>query len=155
MTKLFSIRVSTLNLLCAALMIALLVLQFTPFFTCAESGETVSLQSYVWFPYDHTDLEKEIKVSLPDHEVSELVPMALLVLLCGAAGAVVSLIKPDRIYGPLLAVICGLSGVIGYLSVPALQLGGSWHWHLILSALIAVLGVWALICAVKELQQSA
>lgn len=155
MTKLFSSRLSTLNLLCAALMLLLLVLQFTPFFTCAGTGETVSIQEYVWFPTEHTALEKEIKASIPDHAIDEMVVMPLIVLLCGAAGAVIGLIKSDRIWCSLLSVLCGLAGVWGYLTNLAFHLVSSWSLHLILSVLIALLGCCAVYIGIKNSKTSA
>lgn len=145
MKKYFSNRTRVCNLLCSVLMIILVALQFMPFFTYGEAGETASIQSYVWFPTEYSALEKEITFVVPGHSIASLVPMPLIVILCCAVGLVMSLFMGERPFVSVFPAACGLAGVWGYLTKPEFQLGANWQWHLILSIIIAAAGVLSLI----------
>ena len=41
----------------------------------------------------------------------------------------------------LLPVACGLSGLIGYLSTPALKTGMGWRWHVVICAAMLIVAI--------------
>jgi len=65
---------------------------------------------------------------------------------------VICLIKPDNGLTALLPAACGLAGMIGYLTTPALKLGTGWTWHLLICIVLLVLGVYGLMQLVKEMR---
>ena len=140
-----------IRLLCALLMVILLVTQFTPFWHYGEAGESCSISSYVWFPTDNKALETWLTEQDGRHDLNSFVGMPILVLALSAVGAVVCLIKPDSGMVSLLPAACGAAGVIGYLAVPALKLGTGWMWHLLICAVLLVLGIYGAVRWVKEM----
>lgn len=142
MSKKSSVNTSVLSILCAALMLILLVLQFMPFWQYGDPATTVSIQGYIWFPGDHTGLDKALQESVSaDYSINDVLLMPILTLVLGAAGIVMCLIKSSNPFMSLLPVACGLVGVWGYLSSPAFHLGANWVLHLIICILILCVGL--------------
>jgi len=132
------------SIVCAVLMLALLVCQFVPFWTVPETGETVSIGKYIWFPDDCGDLEDYLQTAVhEDFTVNELVGQPVLILVLSAVSAVLCIIKRESTPVLFAPLACGVIGIWGYLAQPALQLGGGWVIHLticIAAAAIAATG---------------
>lgn len=146
-------RTKILNLICAALMLVMIVLQFTPFWHFADGEEqlSASVNGYVWFPEDHKDLTKYLQAEVSeDFKVGQIVGAPIVQLVAGAAGIVLCLLRPKNPLVSLLPVIGGAAGVYGYLTHAALQLGSGWGLHLIVAAATLVTAAAALICALKK-----
>ncbi|MBR3873906.1 MAG: hypothetical protein IKJ26_07010 [Clostridia bacterium] len=154
--KLFHTRSGLLNLLCAILMIALLVCQFSPFWQYGEpdSQTAVSINGYIWFPTDNAALTKQLQSIDPDHEVDGILAMPLLHLLLCVAGIILCLFKPDTAAAPLFPLAAGLVGIWGYLAKPVFQAGMGWQLHLALCVLMALAGAAALAAAVAEMRRA-
>ncbi len=150
--KIKSNKAAMCMLISAVLMVILLVLQFTPFWHHGEAGESCSISSYVWFPGDQKALETWLGSQAADHDLNSFVGMPILILALSAAGAVICLIKPDKGATPLLSTACGLAGMIGYLTTPALKLGTGWAWHLLICIALLALGVYGVVQWVKEMR---
>lgn len=133
-------KTNVCNILCALLMLALLAVQFTPFWQCGE--EMVSIGGFIWFPTDHVDLEKQlVSVLQTDFAVDDMLAAPIMVLLLGAVGTVLCLLKFSQPMVLLLPVACGLSGLIGYLSTPALKTGMGWQWHVAICAAMLIVAI--------------
>ena len=154
MKKLFANRTAQMNSLCALLMIVLLVLQFSAFWTYGENNElSCSLQSYIWFPADNTALTKHLEALVPGHAINSIIIMPLLVLVTAVLGIVLICVKPGQPHNALLPVACGAVGVWGYLSKAEFQLGAGWQLHLALCILIALCGLLSLIMSARGEKQ--
>lgn len=146
------------NVVCAALMLALLVLQFLPFWSyeTEEGARSASIQSYIWFPGDMTDLEASLAEATGDEafSVNAILGMPIVVLLAGAAGVVLCLIKSGSPLASLLPLACGAAGVYGFLAKPAFRLGESWGVQLALSAAVLLLALAALVRAIAAMRRA-
>ena len=155
MSKFFSNRTSMFNIICAILLVVLLVLHFMPFRVYGENGETASIQGYIWFPSDHAALEKHIQETADaEHKVDSILAMPLLVLVLGAAGAVLCVIKADQIWTAAFPIACGVCGMWGYLSKAAFKLGTNWTLHLILCIALVVVGILSFLSSFKEMKNN-
>lgn len=125
-------RTKLVHYVCAALLLVLLVMQFTPFWHFGEAGESVSISGYIWFPSDHADLTSYLQQTVgSDFTINAILIPCILMLLLSAAGAAFCVIKPGELLASLFAVACGLSGTIGFLACPALRLGSAWAMQLL------------------------
>ncbi len=132
------------------LMLALVILHFIPYWR--YQGESVSLAAYLWRPYEHTAFTtvfrsyfgKGFKVSL-----LFALPLALT-LAANAVGTVLCTLKSGHRAVWLVPVISAILGLYGFLSAPAYRLSGLWLLHVILYALMLVLGILGLILAGKK-----
>jgi len=180
------------NIVCAVLMLALLAMQFLPFWTfpaCNCTGKcekfdsdpncpmcSVYYQACMNIPADELsvgtnrlDYSKEWKLSIqqytwtptfdscagateyfggifdvpetdttPEYEfmVKDIVLMPILILVCALFGAYFGIVKAQKPLSSIFALVAGLAGTIGYLTVPIFQLGALWQVHLALSVLI-------------------
>ena len=140
----------------ALLLITLLVTQFVPFwhFGEGEAAQAVSIGGYIWFPTEHTDLTSHLASLVDaDFKVNDVILFPILTLVLCAAGAVLNLIRPDSLLSGSLTALAGGSGVLAYLTAPALRLGTGWVWHLILALLALIAGVSAII-ALRQSEHS-
>ena len=73
------------DIVCAVLMLAVLVLQFTPYWHIGEGEEqqNVSIGAYVWFPTDHKEVDTYMKEPVQAVKRFALEKIALL----GAEGS--------------------------------------------------------------------
>jgi len=155
MKKFFSVRFSKIGLLCALLMLALLILQCSPFWAYGN-GKEVSLQGYVWFPADHAGLSKQLNADLGlkgNFNPSSILLFPVLTLFAGAVGIVLNLIMSDRLISAILPIISGGAAVAGYIIKPALQLGANWQLHMAVGVLVALSGIAALVLNLKSAKE--
>ena len=143
---------AAIHIFCAVLMAILLILQFTPFWHYGEAGESCSIGSYVWFPSDCKALETWLCDQIENHDLNRFVGMPILMMALIAVGAVLCLIKPEQGITAVLPTLCGAAGIICYLTVPALKLGSSWAWHLLICIALLALGVIGLVQWYKDLR---
>ena len=157
MTRKASNLTPILNVICAVLMLVLLVLlvlQFMPFGTYGDPATPVSSQGYIWFPGDHTGLDKALKESVSaDYSINDVLLMPILTLVLGAVGIVLCLIQSDNPFVSLLPAACGLAGTWGYLTGAAFHVGSGWVFHLILCIALLALGLISLISLLSARQK--
>ena len=124
------------NYICVVLMLVILVFQFLPFwhYSTEEESFATSIQTYIWFPGECRDLDDYLaeQTGNEDIEAGQILGMPILVLVSGAVGIVLCLIKAKSAIVSLLPAICGISGIWGFLSTPAFQLGSNWVVSLVL-----------------------
>lgn len=121
-----------------ALMLALLVMQFVPFWT--EGDGTATISDYIWFPREHKELNNSLKeVFGKDYRINQYLIGPITLLVSAAAGIVFSVLKRGRLNSFLLPLVCGLAGYTTYFTYAPYKLGANWIVHASLS--IAVLAV--------------
>jgi len=142
--------VTLCNATCAILMVALLILQFTPFWKL--DGQQISIGGYIWFPTDHEDLTAHFReVVAPDFKVDSLVLSSLIQLLLPAAGIALLLYDKESIYIPICSAVCGIGLLWTYLSKPVFRLGSSWMIYPVLSAILLLSALIAIYVRKKHL----
>lgn len=133
--------IRVMNIVCALLALALIVLQFIPYWHFGE-GEAASISGYIWMPSDHNDLAKYFEESLGEKvDINNELGTPILVLVLGLAAAGLCCWKPQGMLPSLCGAAQGLAGVVGYLSSPVLRLGSLWGLHLALSIALLAWGV--------------
>lgn len=152
------------SFVCAALMLAILVMMFVPYWSYTGTNEdtfepedrTVSINGYLWFPSDHSELEDVFNEGNTGDEIDAntiALPIGMQILF-GAFALVVCLWKPKVTAVGALPVVCGLFGIYGYLAVSALRMTSPALWiiNLVLSVLAVVAGVLMIVfgCKYKE-----
>lgn len=121
-----------------ALMLALLVMQFVPFWT--EGDGTATISDYIWFPREHKELNNSLKeVFGKDYRINQYLIGPITLLVSAAAGIVFSVLKRGKLNSFLLPLVCGLAGYTTYFTYAPYKLGANWIVHASLS--IAVLAV--------------
>ena len=140
-----------MNIACAVIALALLVMQFTPFWYMGEGTEPVSIGGYVWFPSDHGEVTSYLQEQVSgDFKVNDVIAMPILVLLLSVATMVVCVWKMDNPLAVLLPMACGLAGVWGFLAKAAFRLGSTWSFQLVLCIALIALGAVALVSGLKK-----
>ena len=140
-------------IVCAVLMLAVLVLQFTPYWHIGEGEEqqNVSIGAYVWFPTDHKEVDTYMKEQVSsDFNISGVVGVHSLVLVLSVAGLVLCLVKPAMPVSPVLVMGSSVSGLVGCLGMKAFQLGSTWAVLLILFIAALVMGGLTLYWRIKQ-----
>ena len=158
------IAIRAINYVCVLLLLAVLMTQFLPFWGCTdckthEEDRVVSIAEYTWFPEHHKPITKGMTdVYLTEYgqdykddngknykfAVDDVIVTCAIVLISGALGVVLCLIFAKRAFVTLLPLACGVAGVVGYLSSPALKIGVNYNIHVILlivTAVVALAGV--------------
>lgn len=121
-----------------ALMLALLIMQFVPFWT--EGDGTASISEYIWLPREHKELDQSLKATFgKDYRINQILLAPAALLVSAAAGIVISVLKRGRLNSFLLPLVCGAAGITAYFTYPPFKLGANWMVHAILS--IAILAV--------------
>lgn len=131
--------VKTVNWICAALMVVLLVLQFMPFWSI--DGEGVSLLGYWGFPDDHSNLTSWLDSTLGGFNINEIVFWIIFVAALCVVGAIICLKNSDKIMALLLPAGTGLLGLLFCICEPSFRLGQVWILHLLLFLLLLVLPI--------------
>lgn len=136
--------VSLLGIVSAVLMLALLILQFTPFWSA--NGDAASVQGMTWFPSNHSGLNDYFSSELgSNYSLNTLVLPTICILVLAAVGIVMSIIKPRAAANGWFTFGCGICGIWGYLFMPVYQLGSGWVLPLILSCLCILCSIPVLI----------
>ncbi len=120
--------------ICALLSLLLVVTQFLPFWNCSECEDSsISVSDYVWFPSDYEEFTDAMKAENALGKTYQLNDWVLtpVVIIVGCALSIIFCIKnsTNSTFG-LFPFIAGLTGVVGYLTTPILQMGANWTLHL-------------------------
>ena len=137
--------VKYLSFALAIVILALLVMQFLPFWTTEK--ETVSINDYLWMPNEHKSVTKLFKAELDDKKFDpiKIVLWPVLTLVLGVAGIILCFIEKDTLLPYLMTILCGLAGMLTYLTNPVYQWGANWIVHLIVAIVVLVAGVAGLV----------
>ena len=180
MNKLFKDPKVVASFACALIMLVILALMFVPFWSYTGTNEDTfepedritSINGYLWFPSDHSELEDAFNEYeegglnalyeaspmnfdengyLEDIDANKIAFPIGFQILFGAFGIAACLWKPKANAIALLPICCGLAGIYGYLVIPALRMGpaGLWITSLVLACIAIVLGIVRLIFGAK------
>lgn len=123
--------------LCVALMLALILIQFVPYWTLEE--ESVSMAELIWFPKEHSDFTKYFKKEIvKDFKMNGLVPMPILSMAAAGIGIVVCLFKNKSWGSALLPLISGGAMAYALMNHPVQKIGIHCNTFLILSIVTVV-----------------
>lgn len=138
------------NIVLAVLMLALLVLQFLPYWTVGD--KQVSIQEYIWWPLDNKDLTKEFTALYgKSFDLSVVNGMPLIVFFFTVIGVVFTVLKNKESWISIFATVCGVGAIYGYLAKPAFQLNPIWPAHLALGIVITLVSIFPLYVFIREL----
>lgn len=147
-----------INYICVLIMIAVLVMQFMPFWTCPgcrnhTEPQQVSIVDYTWFPEHHKTITREMTdVYLEEYgedyldekgkaykfTVDDIVTGCVVVLISGAVGVFLCAILSKKAFVTWIPLLCGVTGVVDYLTMPAMKIGINNTAHLVVLAVLAV-----------------
>ena len=136
------------SVVCAVIMLAILVMMFVPYWnytgtneeTFAPEERTVSINGYLWFPSDHSELEDVFNAdSDNDIDANTLaLPIGMQILFAGF-GIALCLWKPKVTAVGALPIACGIFGIYGYAFVSALRMTSPALWIINLALAVASL----------------
>ena len=138
-----------LNYVSVVLMTLYVILHLIPFWN--YGGMSTSIQSYVWFPGKKAELTAYLTTQLgEDYSINNIIWPPILSFVATVIGVLVCFLKSDKRLAALIPLICGLIGAWGYLTKPALQLGGNWVLHLAVCIGLVLVAVLTLLSAQKK-----
>lgn len=130
--------------ICAVMMLALLILQFIPFWNV--DGTNVSIAGYIGFPGDCPEMETYLTAQVgEDYIINEVFVAPLTLLLVSLAGIVIAIITKCHQATILCSTYCGAAGIWMIASSKAFRLGSCWQLILVLSILTLAASLLALI----------
>lgn len=156
-----------INWISLLMILVMIVLLFTPYWTYTtkeknpETGKreevtkTISINDYVWFPYNHKDLTKGFEnmyENKDDFWINDMVLMPVLVLLAGTVFGVISLWHSAVPFSSLLALFLGSLGLYGYLGCREFGgMGGSPTIHVVFAGVTAAVGLAGVVTFIVKL----
>jgi len=136
----------------AVLLIVLLVLQFTPYWSFGEGDKAgeASVSQYIWLPSDYKTLTKELEKTFDDYSINDIILPPILVLVLGAVGVVLGVLMAGKPLAGIIPTLCGAAGLWGWLTMPVLKMGATWGIQVALMAVILVVGVVSLVTMIQK-----
>ena len=149
MLKTMEGRTKVFNYVCAALTLILLVLQFTPFWN--YNGQSASINGYVWLNPGDTEIASWFTSQLGTQvNINSVVISSVLVLLLGAAGAVLCVMKSHINLMALLPAAASLCGIYAFALKPVFRLGSTWIIQLVLCIAILAVSILTIVSSFKK-----
>ena len=144
-------KTKVFNYVCAGLTLILLVLQFTPFWN--YNGQTASINGFVWLNPQGPEINSWFASQLGAAvNVNSVVITSVLVLLLGAAGVVLCIMKSDIGLMALLPAAASLSGIYAFALKPVFRLGSTWIIQLVLCIAILAVAIFTVVNSLKKEQ---
>lgn len=138
---------------CAVMLAALIMLQFAPFWQVGdEAGSSASINAYVWFPENNKDVGKYLEGAIEGFTINSIVPTNVLVWVLGVAGVILACVQNGHVMTSLVHLAAGACGAWGYLTLPALQLGSGWGLHLVLCIGLIACGIAGMVTSIREIR---
>lgn len=145
-------RTKLCNYVCALLTLCLLIFQFTPFWNFGS--DSLSINGYVWLDTSNTEIANWFTSQLGSAvNINSIVLTSVLVLLFGAAGLVLCLMKSDIGLVALLPAVSALSGIYAFVLKPVFRLGSTWIIQLIICIAILAFAVMAIVFGRQKNEQ--
>lgn len=174
------INITTIcNCVCALLLLAALVTQFLPYWTCAENckkhkdvEKSVSVAEYLWLPEHHAPLKDELTELYRDiygHDYKDpvtgkkltfkadfIMPATLTIFLGSIAGIIFCVLYRKKFFTMAISVIVGIAGIIGFTSYPALTMNPvSSTYTIFFIALTAIAAISLIISLIPIIRENA
>ena len=141
--------INVFDIICAVLMLALVVCLFMPFWTVGT--ESISMQEYIWMPEANEAFTDYFQDAIhKDFRVNDVTLVPIFVLVSGVLGAYFCLIKRSKLGACVCTLCCGIIGMIGFLTSPAMQMGAYWQVYLALSIVVTAFGVFMAVQCIKR-----
>lgn len=149
MLKTMEGRTKVFNYVCAGLTLILLMLQFTPFWN--YNGQSASINGYVWLNPGDTEIASWFTSQLGTSvNINSVVISSVLVLLLGAAGAVLCVMKSHINLMALLPAAASLCGIYAFALKPVFRLGSTWIIQLVLCIAILAVSILTIVSSFKK-----
>ena len=146
------------NAVCFLLLLVMFATQCLPFWRCEnckkhEEARDISIVEYTLVPKNHSSITKGMTDVYLDIYGQDLVDekgkpfkfqandtvIPCLVVIIACIISVVRIIKkPGSKWFPIFPFAAGLGGVIGYLTIAALEVGLNWQLHLIAAIVLTL-----------------
>lgn len=137
----------------AVLMLALLALQFLPYWTVTATGEQVSIQEYTWLPLDNEELTEQFEdmYGKKNYNLNDVVGMPVLVFFFTILTVVCTAITRGKSWVGIFPAVAGIGAIIGYLTLPVYQLNALWVAHVALGAVVTLVSLFCIYAFVRGL----
>ena len=133
-------RTNACNYINSVLMAIMTILQFIPFWNVNGTGYSIS--QYVWFAYEHNDLENYLKDAIgSSYDLTANVLPSVIIIACCILGIFFCLKYRDNDAPGLFALAAGVAGIICFLARPVYQLGSLRILYLVLSIALTIVSV--------------
>lgn len=163
------------NIVCFLLLLVMLGTQCLPFWRCEdcknhEEAKDISIAEYTLVPKKHTSITKgmtDVYLNIYGQDLVDekgkpfkfqandtVIPCIIVMVACIIS--VIRLIKkPGSPWFPIFPFAAGLGGVIGYLTIAALEVGLNWHLHLVVAIVLTLVSGGVLLChIIKYIKKS-
>ncbi|MDO4743336.1 MAG: hypothetical protein Q4B04_04820 [bacterium] len=154
--------VQCLNIVVLLLIVLQTVLTFIPYYSHIDSKgqeEKASIQGYVWFDYDDTNIdddeideyfEQEIGY---DYNVNDEVTFPAVSLLITALTIGFALFMYDTMVPKVFEVIWGCVGLVGFFVTKTLKLGNLYYLHIAILAIATIIAIANFVFQIKLLSE--
>lgn len=132
----------------AIIMLLMVALTGLPYFS--YDGGSVSISSYVWFPYEHAEFETYLAGQFEGYEINSVIGTPIFLQVSGVIGAALLIWLNGKRFAPLVPLCYGAIGTVGYLTSGFLRLGSAWGLHLALLVILVGLGALGLYWQLRE-----
>ena len=141
---------TTINIVCAILMLALLICQFVPFWNL--DGREASIGGYIWLESHYDGFTAYFQEWLNDGDFysGSIVGVNVILMLACTAGIVFCFKYLDDFLPAVFSVVCGAVGLYQYIAMPVFQLGNNWRIHLAICIAMLVMAIVAFIAWVRD-----
>ena len=157
---------SLCNFVCAVLLLATLVMQFQPFWTCEDCAshkgttEDVSIAEYFWLPKHHDELTEDMTDLYKENygknyrdpngkkfkfRPNEILLTALTAFVGSIAGIICCVLLRKKFWVAGIPLAVGIAGIVGFTTCPALQIGKNAQIHLIIAVAVTAVAAISLI----------
>ena len=144
-----------LLIVCAALVVALALAQFVPYWTYENaetaSTDTISIFEYLILPTSHTDVTSALDAGT-NEAINSLAGTFCIIYLLGLVTVIFVIIKPTSLWICVWPLATGVGSLIGYLTEPRWQMGSIYIVLVILSALLTLASIYPLITWIKYIR---
>ena len=146
------------NAVCFLLLLVMLGTQCLPFWRCEdcknhEEAKDVSIAEYTLVPKKHSPITKgmtDVYLNIYGENLLDekgkpfkfqandtVIPCIIIIVACAFSVAML-MKKPGSHWFPIFPFAAGLGGVIGYLTIAALEVGLNWQLHLIAAIVLTL-----------------
>ena len=134
------------------LMLAIIVLQFLPFWNI--DGKQISVAAYMWWPEKNKELTEFMRTTLGNStfDVRNILNEGFVQILTAVLGIFWYLTRKNDFWTVVVPVICSVVGIWAYVMNPAFRYGGNWILQLVLNVILLALSVIRVIKIVKNFE---
>lgn len=140
--------VAICNYVGAALMLAMVVLTFLPYW-----GD-VSIQGFIWMPEKNKALMQVVMKQMRDFDMNDIALIPTIILVAGLFGAFKCVTDGKNPMNALFTLLCGGCGVYALLTHPVYAMGEAWILNLIVAGVTLAVSVYPVIQIVPQITKN-